>query len=66
MCRHSKQTFPMTPKSGPRAGQTYVACVKCGAEFEYDWNRMQIGKEIKPQSERPAVALRIVANRQAA
>ncbi len=52
MCRHSNHTFPLTPKSGPLAGHTYVACLKCGAELEYDWTQMRIGKEIRPISER--------------
>ncbi len=58
MCRHSKHTFPMTPKSGPRAGQTYVACLKCGAELEYDWAQMQMGKDIRPISEQKFPLLR--------
>jgi len=47
-CRHSNHTFPMTPKLGPREGQTYVACLECGVELQYDWARMRIGKELKP------------------
>lgn len=52
MCRHSNHTFPLTPRSGPLAGRTYVACLKCGAELEYDWTQMRAGKEIRPISER--------------
>lgn len=46
MCLHSNHTFPITPRTGPRAGQTYVACLRCGAELEYDWKRMCVGGKL--------------------
>jgi hypothetical protein len=35
-CRHRRTTFPMTA-----GGRTYVCCVSCGREFEYDWRAMR-------------------------
>lgn len=46
-CSHSKTTFPMTPrrKAGTsNARATYVVCLECGREFEYDWHEMRIRK----------------------
>ena len=48
----------MTPKLGPREGQTYVACLECGVELQYDWARMRIGKELKPNLSSRAPVLR--------
>jgi hypothetical protein len=46
-CSHNHTTFPITPN--PR-GRTYVACLDCGQEFDYDWKTMQMGKQavVKP------------------
>ena len=32
----------MKPKGEP----TYVVCMDCGRQFEYDWNQMQVGGEL--------------------
>lgn len=50
-CSHSRTTFPITP-SGSRAiashrdtngwKGTYVVCLKCGKEFDYDWKTMKV------------------------
>jgi hypothetical protein len=46
-CTHARTTFPLTRKAKHYAGSggrnTYVACLKCGAEFVYDWERMRVG-----------------------
>jgi hypothetical protein len=34
-CRHARLTFPLTPMT-PRRGRTYVACLGCGKQFEYE------------------------------
>jgi hypothetical protein len=34
-CRHRRTTFPLTV-----GGRTYVCCLSCGREFEYDWQGM--------------------------
>jgi hypothetical protein len=47
-CAHKRTTFPLTPSrtsklsEGARNG-TYVVCLNCGKEFEYDWKEMRIG-----------------------
>jgi hypothetical protein len=46
-CTHKRLTFPMTTRrarneSRIAVNETYVACLHCGREFPYDWNRMKI------------------------
>jgi len=46
-CRHKRLTRPITPVN--RAKQTmatYVACLDCGRQFNYDVSQMQMGAEI--------------------
>jgi hypothetical protein len=51
-CGHTRTTFPITPKrsatnmSATRVG-TYVACLDCGRELEYDWKSMRVGEPVK-------------------
>jgi hypothetical protein len=55
-CTHRRTTFPLTPgrRSGYSAetvetrGKTYVACLDCGKEFDYDWRTMRIGSPLRP------------------
>ena len=51
-CSHKRTTFPITPSrrsqlasDGTRKG-TYVACLDCGKEFDYDWKDMRVGLPI--------------------
>ena len=53
-CSHQRTTFPLTPgrkntaftaPSATRNG-TYVVCLDCGKEFAYDWDGMQIGRQV--------------------
>lgn len=53
-CSHDKTTFPITPN---RRGRTYVACLGCGKEFDYDWKTMQMGAQVS----KPAAMVRTVA-----
>jgi hypothetical protein len=43
-CSHQRTTFPLTParRNAQRSG-TYVTCLDCGKEFDYDWKTMRIG-----------------------
>ena len=43
-CRHRRVTRPITPahKPGTPAGETYVACLECGKQFQYDLANMCI------------------------
>jgi hypothetical protein len=49
-CLHRNTTFPLTPirrvrnASSPvtvTKAQTYIACLDCGRELPYDWDKMQ-------------------------
>jgi hypothetical protein len=53
-CQHSHTTFPMTPRrEGPlhrfrRKEMPAITCLDCGAEFDYDWRHMKVGKRRYP------------------
>jgi hypothetical protein len=53
-CSHEHTTFPLTParrvagnsiSNAVRIG-TYVTCLDCGKEFEYDWQAMRLGQPV--------------------
>jgi hypothetical protein len=53
-CSHQRITFPQTPvrkaagyaaSSSARRG-TYVVCLDCGKEFDYDWSGMRVGQAV--------------------
>lgn len=57
-CSHKRTTFPMTVKSGPRGplapkARTYVVCLDCGREFQYDWHHMKL---VSPSSTKAKAA----------
>ena len=47
-CSHRRLTRPLAPitKAGQPHSQSYVVCLDCGKQFEYDLNEMRIGKAI--------------------
>jgi len=47
-CSHRRLTRPFAPitKAGQPHSQSYVVCLECGKQFEYDLNEMRIGKAI--------------------
>ncbi len=47
-CSHRRLTRPVAPvtKAGQPHSQSYVVCLECGKQFEYDLNQMRIGKAI--------------------
>jgi len=50
-CSHRKISFPLTPRrridsNTGRAAETYVVCLDCGTELEYDWKDMRIRKPV--------------------
>ena len=55
-CQHEHLTWPQSPRrEGPlnrfrRKAPCKVTCTKCGAEFEYDWKQMRLGKQIYPKA----------------
>ena len=59
-CSHNRTTFPLTPSrmskltpAGARKG-TYVVCLDCGKEFDYDWQAMRVGQLVGKQQPVPA------------
>lgn len=45
--RHQSRVFTVPRKPvQPRSGQSYVVCLECGAEFEYDLSEMRSGARI--------------------
>jgi hypothetical protein len=65
--------MPLTPVStkGVPHGDTYVVCLDCGKQFDYDLTKMRIGKPIdhahdacvvpKPDSLSPAAKMKFAA-----
>lgn len=47
-CSHRRLTRPVAAvtKAGQPHSQSYVVCLDCGKQFEYDLNEMRIGKAI--------------------
>jgi DNA-directed RNA polymerase subunit RPC12/RpoP len=47
-CSHRRLTRPVAPvtKAGQPHSQSYVVCLDCGKQFEYDLVRMRMGKAI--------------------
>ena len=43
-CPHRRTTFPLTLKLFRRG--TYVVCLECGQEFDYDWSEMRRGQAV--------------------
>lgn len=59
-CAHSRTTFPMTVSrpqgADDKAGRTYVACLDCGEELAYNWQKMQLeGRYRESSRTRPSV-----------
>jgi hypothetical protein len=47
-CPHRRLTRPVAPitKAGQPHSQSYVVCLDCGKQFEYDLDKMRIGKAL--------------------
>jgi hypothetical protein len=46
-CRHKRLTRPITPvNKAKQTAMTYVACLDCGRQFNYDASKMRMGAEI--------------------
>ncbi len=63
-CSHKKTSFPLTPSrrtgfaasnfSGQKRNGTYVVCLDCGKEFDYNWKDMRVGEPVRAGA--PALA----------
>ncbi len=46
-CKHNNTTFPLTTKDkATHRKRTYVVCLGCGQEFEYDWSEKRRGEAL--------------------
>jgi hypothetical protein len=53
-CAHRRTTFPITPgrrsnltaDTTKTGNKTYVVCLDCGREFDYDWKEMRVGAPV--------------------
>jgi hypothetical protein len=52
-CSHRRTSFPLTPlrrsplvTDGLVRKTTYVVCLDCGKEFDYDWKEMRLGNAL--------------------
>jgi len=52
-CRHRRLTRPITPVPAIKAPRvntlnqtTYVACLDCGKRFQYDAQKMRVGRPL--------------------
>ena len=69
-CSHRQTSFPMTPSrrnvlpgsnfSGPKRSGTYVVCLDCGKELEYDWKEMRMGAPMRAGTPARAEKLSVV------
>jgi len=60
-CHHRRLTRPITPvhnaatQKCDRSGKgTYVACLDCGQRFQYDVEKMRVGRQIDDHGSVPA------------
>ncbi|PYT29488.1 MAG: hypothetical protein DMG57_11330 [Acidobacteria bacterium] len=60
-CSHDKITFPLTPgrtfsttSLGAHRRGTYVVCLDCGQEFQYNWSEMRVGEPVRARPCRAA------------
>jgi hypothetical protein len=55
-CSHERTTFPMRTKGSGETNRqgTYIVCLDCGKEFDYNWKEMHAGAAVP---KRPAVTL---------
>jgi len=56
-CSHRRLTRPVAPatRAGEPHSQSYVVCLDCGKQFEYDLNLMRMGKAINHSHEASVV-----------
>jgi len=59
-CRHARYSFPLTIRANARRGSasrigTYVVCLDCGREFNYDWQAMRVAKSVSRKAARSLV-----------
>jgi hypothetical protein len=62
-CSHKRTTFPITPSRRSQLSSdvtrkgTYVACLDCGKEFDYNWKEMRMADAVNVSSQTGLTAL---------
>ena len=48
-CSHDRTTFPMRTRNSADASRqgTYIVCLDCGKEFDYNWQDMRVGHPVE-------------------
>ena len=48
-CRHRRLSRPLSPatRAGQAPSRSYVVCLDCGKQFDYDVKQMRLGKVIE-------------------
>ena len=42
-CAHRRTTFPISiGRAKGQANRTYIVCLDCGREFDYDWSALAV------------------------
>ena len=69
-CSHRRTTFPFTPPRRTLGASThamrhgtYVVCLDCGKEFDYNWQEMRVGGAVPATATvapRPAESFSII------
>jgi hypothetical protein len=63
-CPHHHTSFPLTPKSASGAiRRTYITCLDCGQEFDYDWSQMRAEEKksiVEDKKAQPVTVARVV------
>jgi len=64
-CSHRRITRPITPvkKAGEQPGGTYVVCLDCGKQFDYDTKQMRVGRPIDSSRNRGVLPLNMPKSR---
>jgi hypothetical protein len=63
-CSHDRTTFPLTPSrrtqlSSEARQRTYIVCLDCGKEFDYNWKEMRVGNAVAVS---PVITNPVIAN----
>jgi hypothetical protein len=71
-CSHRRTTFPFTPSrhsqlssNGSRRKATYVVCLDCGQELDYNWKEMRLEGDASADVSHARVSLLSLVNRSA-
>jgi len=52
--------FSASNFAGQKRNSTYVVCLDCGKEFDYNWKEMRVGEAVRAGSPARAESLSVV------